>query len=274
MNVKRVSMAALLGLTFAGLTGCGTISKGVAADGSGADKLVFPDPGSASVKGGTFPGVADLRNVAPGMTKDQLYQMFGRPHFNEGVLGVREWDYLFNFRTGQGDQYVTCEFKVLFDKQRLAQSYHWKPESCADLIHPEPVAEAPAPAPAPLPAQPIRLSADTLFAFDKSDLTPEGMSELDSLLDKVQSASQVENIHVVGYTDRIGTDAYNMKLSERRADSVRDYLVGHGVSGDAVTTEGRGEADPLVACDDAPAGGLIDCLAPNRRVEISGEARR
>lgn len=99
MNMKRILGASLLALSMAGLAGCGTVSKGVASDGGSADQLVFPDPGKASVKGGTFPAVADLRNVAPGMTKDQLYQMFGRPHFNEGVFGVREWDYLFNFRT-------------------------------------------------------------------------------------------------------------------------------------------------------------------------------
>ncbi len=273
MKMKRILEAALLGLTMFVMAGCGTVSKHVAKDGSGAGELIFPDPAKASIKGGTFPDVADLRNVAPGMTKDQLYQMFGRPHFNEGVLGVREWDYLFNFRSGQGDQYVTCEFKVLFDRQHLAQSFYWKPSSCADLIHPKPVAEAPPP-PAPLPEKPIRLAADTLFAFDKFELTPEGRHALDGLLDTIRSASEVQNIRIVGYTDRIGSDAYNMKLSRQRAGAVRDYLVGHGVSQEALSTEGRGEADPVVPCDGVPAANLIACLAPNRRVEISGQARR
>lgn len=270
MNKKWLGVG-LLALSAAVLAGCGTVSRNVAADGSGAQQLVFPDPGDAVVKGGTFPNIADLRQVAPGMTKDQLYQMFGRPHFHEGVWGVREWDYLFNFRTGDGNKYVTCEFKVLFDKHEIAQSYYWKPRNCADLIRPKPVAQAPAPA--PLPAKPIRLSADTLFAFDKYALTPAGQQALDKLIARVRSASRIETIRVTGYADRIGTDAYNLRLSRKRAQAVRSYLVDHGVPANAIVAEGRGEADPVVTCKDAAPGTLIACLAPNRRVEISGQAR-
>jgi outer membrane protein OmpA-like peptidoglycan-associated protein len=255
------------------VSGCGSVSKGVADDGRSAEELVFPDPDSAVLKSGTFPDVADLRNVAPGMTRDQLYQMFGRPHFHEGAWNVREWDYLFNFRTGDDGQFVTCEFKVLFDRDQTAQSFYWKPENCADLVRPKPVADMPEPAPAPMPAQPIRLSTDTLFAFDSWHLSDAGKYALDALLVKIQSASRLEDIRVVGYTDRIGTDAYNMNLSLRRAEAVRDYLTDHGVPADAIITGGRGNADPLVPCNGVPAGQLIACLAPNRRVELSGRAR-
>src|SRR5690625_5863946 len=111
MNTKWGS-AMLLLLAAAALGGCGTVSQNVAANGRGAEKIVFPDPGDAVVQGGTFPDIADLRSVRPGMTRDQLYQMFGRPQFHEGFR-TREWDYLFNFRTGDANKYVTCEFKVL-----------------------------------------------------------------------------------------------------------------------------------------------------------------
>ncbi|HET7267517.1 MAG TPA: OmpA family protein [Oleiagrimonas sp.] len=171
-----------------------------------------------------------------------------------------------------GNKYVTCEFKVLFDKNKIARSFYWKPESCANLIRPKPVASPPPP-PAPLPDKPIRLSAGTLFGFDKYQLTTAGKHALDGLVDKIRSASQIENIRVVGYTDRIGTDGYNMQLSKERADAVRDYLVANGVPAGAIATEGRGEADPIVACEQPGSGNLIACLAPNRRVEISGEAK-
>lgn len=272
MKMKLLCAAVLAGSALA-LGGCGTVSEHVAKNGESAQKIVFPEPGDAVVKGGTFPSIAALRRVGPGMTRDQLYQMFGPPHFHEG-FHTREWDYLFNFRTGEGNQYVTCEFKVLFNKQHIAESYYWKPASCADLIHPKPVVQAPPPPPpAPLPAKPIRLSADTLFAFDKWQLTPAGDQALDALVAQIKSASQVENIMVTGYTDRIGSDAYNLKLSKKRANAVRDYLVAQGVPADAITTQGMGEADPVVACKHPPAGTLIACLAPNRRVEISGQAR-
>lgn len=271
MNKKWVSVTVLL-LAAGALSGCGTVSENVADNGQGADKIVFPQASDALVDGGTFPNIADLRQVGPGMTRDQLYQMFGRPHFHEGFR-TREWDYLFNFRTGDGNKYVTCEFKVLFDKNKIAQSFYWKPASCANLINPKPKPMAPPPAPAPLPAEPIRLSSNALFGFDKYKLTANGKQVLDGLVDKVRSASQVENINVTGYTDRIGSDKYNMKLSKERADAVSDYLVAQGVPAGAITTQGRGEANPVVACKDPGAQTLIDCLAPNRRVEISGEAK-
>lgn len=272
MNKKWVIVTVLL-LAAGALAGCGTVSEGVAANGQSADKIVFPAPGDALVEGGTFPNIADLRQVGPGMTREQLYQMFGRPHFHEGFR-TREWDYLFNFRTGDGNKYVTCEFKVLFDKNKIAQSFYWKPESCANLINPKPKPAAPPPpAPAPLPAQPIRLSSGTLFGFDKYKLTANGKRVLDGLVDKIRTASQVENINVVGYTDRIGAAKYNMNLSRKRAEAVRDYLVAQGVPAAAINTEGRGEADPIATCEHPGAGQLIACLAPNRRVEISGEAK-
>lgn len=269
MRIETIAMAGLLGLAAVSLGGCGTVSKGVAANGESAEQLVFPPPSDAVLRGGTFPSIEQLRQVAPGMTKDQLYQMFGPPHFHEGVFGVREWDYLFNFRTGEHGQYVTCEFKVLFDTRDIARSYYWKPKSCVDLIKPVPVAAAAV----PLPSKPITLATDMLFGFDKWQLTTAGEQMLDRLLGQIESASHVENIHVVGYTDRIGSDAYNLRLSGQRADSVRDYLVAHGVPAAAVSAEGRGKADPVAACNGVPSARLIICLAPNRRVEISGQLK-
>lgn len=267
--MKTITTATIgfCGLAVVALAGCTTISRGVAANGESAQKLVFPPPSDATLKGGTFPSVAVLRQIAPGMTKDQLYQMLGPPQFHEWI-DSREWDYLFNFRTGDGGKYVTCEFKVLFDTHRIARSYYWKPKSCAELIQPAPVA-----VPAPLPAKPITLSADALFKFDQANLTPMGAQSLNALLTEIESASKVEDIHVIGYTDRIGSDAYNLQLSRRRAAAVRDYLVQHGVAAGAITAGGRGKADPVVACNNVAAGRLVACLAPNRRVEISGQAK-
>jgi OOP family OmpA-OmpF porin len=135
------------------------------------------------------------------------------------------------------------------------------------------VAEAPAPAPAPAPvptAEKVRLSADTLFDFDKAVLRPAGMQRLDELAAQARQIN-LEVILAVGHTDRIGTDAYNQRLSERRAEAVKAYLVSQGVPANRIYTEGKGKTQPVTgdACPRGmPRAALIECLQPDRRVEV------
>ena len=96
---------------------------------------------------------------------------------------------------------------------------------------------------------------------------------VDAVRGQVQPASEVQRIEVVGYTDRIGSASYNQALSQRRAEAVRRALVDGGVAAEAIRAEGRGDAEPLVQCDQRSQPALIACLAPNRRVQISGRAR-
>ncbi len=139
---------------------------------------------------------------------------------------------------------------------------------------PAPRAAAPAPAPAPRPAavpvapvsQKVTFAADAFFDFDKAVLKPEGKTKLDDLVGKLKGVS-LEVIIAVGHTDSIGSDAYNQKLSVRRASAVKAYLVSKGVEGNRVYTEGKGEKQPVapnrVNGKDSP-----DNRAKNRRVEI------
>jgi MtrB/PioB family decaheme-associated outer membrane protein len=133
-------------------------------------------------------------------------------------------------------------------------------------------APAPAPAPAAAPApqlQRITLDSKVLFDFDKAVLKPEGKSAIDSqVVGKLAQIQKLEVVLVTGHTDRIGTDAYNQKLSIRRADAVRDYLVSKGVDKAKIETIGMGEKQPVVQCDQKNQNELIACLAPNRRVEV------
>ncbi|MBU3657577.1 MAG: OmpA family protein [Rhodocyclaceae bacterium] len=125
----------------------------------------------------------------------------------------------------------------------------------------------------------ITLAADTLFAFNKADLKPEGKKALDNVVEQAK-ALKVEVIVAVGYTDRIGSDAYNLKLSQHRANSVKAYLVTKGIPADKIYTEGKGKANPVTGktCDKigGPQNGsnkkLVDCLQPDRRavLEIIG----
>jgi OmpA-OmpF porin, OOP family len=83
------------------------------------------------------------------------------------------------------------------------------------------------------------------------------------------NTTDIPNVTIVGYTDRLGSKQYNQKLSEQRANSVKAYLVGKGVAGSRLTAVGKGESDPVVECRDAKKRpDLIKCLEPNRRVEI------
>lgn len=121
----------------------------------------------------------------------------------------------------------------------------------------------PAPAPKPVVHETITLGAHALFDHDKSNLRPEGKSELDALAAKLRAFSSVQSINVVGHTDSDGTEAYNQGLSERRAASVKDYLVQQGVSGSVISTSGKGESSP------ATSNATREGRQQNRRVEIS-----
>lgn len=130
------------------------------------------------------------------------------------------------------------------------------------LVAAAPAPAAPAPAPAPVPtAEKVTFAADAFFDFDKATLKPEGKAKLDDLASKLGSLN-LEVIIAVGHTDSIGSDAYNQKLSVRRAEAVKSYLVGKGVDEKRVYTEGKGEKQP-VATNKTAAG-----RAQNRRVEI------
>jgi OmpA-OmpF porin, OOP family len=129
-----------------------------------------------------------------------------------------------------------------------------------------PKAEAPPPV---RKVEKITLAADAYFDFDKATLKPAGRAKLDEVVEKMRKYENVEAIHVTAYTDRIGTDSYNLKLSDRRARAVMNYLVDHGISAGKIDARGMGEANPVVSCEGVRRrAALIKCLAPNRRAEI------
>ena len=130
-------------------------------------------------------------------------------------------------------------------------------------LPPPPPAPAAKPAPAPQPpaATKVTYAADAFFDFDKAVLKPEGKAKLDDLIGKIKGIN-LEVIIAVGHTDDIGTDAYNQRLSVRRAESVKAYLVSKGIEQNRVYTEGKGEKQPVA--DNRTAEGR----AKNRRVEV------
>jgi OmpA-OmpF porin, OOP family len=130
---------------------------------------------------------------------------------------------------------------------------------------PAPAPEAPKPAPAPEKPKPVAekvtFAADVLFDFDKAVIKPEGKSKLDDISNKVRGVN-LEVVIAIGHADSVGSDAYNQRLSIRRAESVKAYMVSKGIEPNRVYTEGKGEKQPVA--DNKTRDGR----AKNRRVEI------
>lgn len=235
------------------------------------DEIQWPDPDSASWKKGTFPNVEQLRRMGPGMTKDQVRFQLNVPHFSEGIFGSSQWNYLFHFRSGKGDEYETCQYQVVF-KDGVSDSLHWRNPACTEHLAQKVVK-------APVPAERFRLSADALFAFDKSgkdDLLPNGMKTLEQFATTLNAEyKRLDKVTVIGHTDRLGSDEYNQHLSVARAATVRDYLIAHGVRASVVQAHGAGKSQPVVQCSDSlPRADLLACLQSNRRVELEVTGER
>ena len=166
----------------------------------------------------------------------------------------------------------------------------WSPamaiEECdPDLVPRRPAAAPPAAAPAPAPTPPappapaprptpvtekVTLSADALFDFDKSTIRPDGAAKLDDLVSRMRGIN-LETVIAVGHADRFGSDAYNLKLSMRRAESVKAYLVSKGIDAKRISIDGKGERQPVTKpgdCKGPKSPRVVACLQPDRRVEI------
>lgn len=152
-----------------------------------------------------------------------------------------------------------------------------------DLVKAAPAAAAAAPAAAAAAANKcdfsVTLQSDELFAFNKAALTGAAQQRLDrDVVGKLASCASVSMVMIIGHTDRLGSQQYNQKLSEKRADAVKAHLLKKGVPAGVVDTMGAGKTQPAqgVKCEDSLARPkLIECLAPNRRVvvEVKGTAK-
>jgi len=138
------------------------------------------------------------------------------------------------------------------------------PAPAPKVAPPPPPPPAPKPPPPPPPAptsEKVTFAAEALFDFDKSVVKPEGRARLDDLVGKIKGIT-LEVVIAVGHTDAIGTDAYNQRLSVRRAEAVKAYLVSKGIPANRIYTEGKGKKQPVA--DNRTAAGR----AKNRRVEV------
>jgi OOP family OmpA-OmpF porin len=148
--------------------------------------------------------------------------------------------------------------------------------AAAPAPEPQPTpAPKPEPKPAPKPvAEKVTFATDVLFDFDRADVKSEGAAKLDDLAGKIRDIN-LEVVIAIGHTDRIGSAAYNQRLSVRRAEAIKAYLVSKGIEANRVYTEGKGKSSPVTG-DKCKSMGrehrsnqkLVACLAPDRRAEI------
>lgn len=179
------------------------------------------------------------------------------------VAGRLRDDQLFGFRRSN-NRYLTLGLNWAFNKP---------PAPPPPPPPPEPVLQAPPPAPPPPPPAPVirfekvSLSSTELFEFNSAKLKMP-QPKLDEVVTALTADPTITDVDITGYADRLGSAKYNLALSEKRANAVRNYLVAAGIDGGRLKAYGRGEANPVVTCNNKRRSDLIQCLEPNRRVEI------
>lgn len=260
MNYFKLARLALVvgGMTL--LSACTHSISDVDSQGKTANP-VFPEQSSAVREEGSFVNLDNLKQMRPGLTKAQVYELIGVPHFKEGVIRVKEWDYIFHF-TQPDKTVLTCQYKVLFDTDMTAQSFYFMPEDCLSRL------KAPA---VPQVKAPVHkeLSGSSLFAFASAALSAEGVSHVTQLANELKGESlEGKHIIITGHTDRIGNPVKNQQLSLARAESVKNMLVQQGIAASVIETRGMGDAMPRVNCPGKKSQAVIECLAPNRRMTL------
>ena len=256
------------------------------------EEVTFPKLSSTYLATGAFIEPAAFERIQPGLDRDQVRLILGDPHFNEGLIPKNNWNYAFNFKTGQGNEYITCQYQVKFDKvdvqpqptshstrvltrESLMVAEYWQDPACEAFVRGTVAEEKPQ-----AQIETLELSADALFAFAGSarkDLNPAGLRSLENLVAQINKEYvDIEQIHIIGHTDRIGSAASNYTLSLARANTVAHYLIDNGIARNVISTEGRGLTQPVVDCGTSTqkTPELIACLQPNRRVVLEITATR
>lgn len=248
-----------------------------------AEEVWFPEISTSYLKQIHRYEVVDTLQMSNGLTKDQIRHIFGHPHFSEGILNVKMWNYVLAVRQLGTQNYKICQLRIDFEENKnndIVKSHYWKGDGCAKLDVPMvktevktvvknvPVVVEVEKAIHILPEP--KQHVNVVFNFDRSDAANivGGVEDVQVLAGYIL-ADQPMMVYVAGYADRLGNAAYNKKLSEKRAATVTQLLQKYGIDGSKIKLGGLGSTEQFKQCQGGPkTAELTKCLEENRRVEV------